>query len=56
MKVEEKVVRCLNRLCAINLGGIASNGDLTGLIDDYFLNDVAEDDQDSFFLTNRMRK
>jgi hypothetical protein len=44
---ESRIAACLNELCAINLGGIASNNDLTGLIEDYFLDDAEGTDCDS---------
>jgi hypothetical protein len=41
------IARCLNELCTLNLGGITSTEELSGLIEDYFLNDEEDIDQDS---------
>lgn len=42
---EQKIAECLNRLCAINLGG-TSNDDIKGFITDYFGHDSDLDEPD----------
>lgn len=46
MKREEQIADCLNSRYDINLGGIAPNYNIKGLIADYFL----EDDEQDLFL------